>query len=258
MHIFDMDGTLIDSNGIWREVDEAFLAKRGFPYTKEYYQGVAHTIFPLAAEFTKRYCHLEESVEDIMAEWMEMAGDAYATRVQVKPGVREYLDQCRRRGQRMMVLTSSVPAHCRAALGHLGLMPYFEEILFAHDLKIEKKDPEIFRVAAQRMGVEPVECVVYDDSVEACRGAKAAGMHTVHRRLQMPTGSASDHRLIHPAPCCPSPRCTLPVPALSHRKPSQPPAYLPVPLNDNHIHDSPESSHHTPARSSNTYFKKSQ
>ena len=51
MHIFDMDGTLIDSNGIWREVDEAFLAKRGFPYTKEYYQGVAHTIFPLAAEF---------------------------------------------------------------------------------------------------------------------------------------------------------------------------------------------------------------
>ena len=80
MHIFDMDGTLIDSNGIWREVDEAFLAKRGFPYTKEYYQGVAHTIFPLAAEFTKRYCHLEESVEDIMAEWMEMAGDAYATR----------------------------------------------------------------------------------------------------------------------------------------------------------------------------------
>ena len=76
MHIFDMDGTLIDSNGIWREVDEAFLAKRGFPYTKEYYQGVAHTIFPLAAEFTKRYCHLEESVEDIMAEWMEMAGAA--------------------------------------------------------------------------------------------------------------------------------------------------------------------------------------
>ena len=179
MHIFDMDGTLIDSNGIWREVDEAFLAKRGFPYTKEYYQGVAHTIFPLAAEFTKRYCRLEESVEDIMAEWMEMAGDAYATRVQVKPGVREYLDQCRRRGQRMMVLTSSVPAHCRAALGHLGLMPYFEEILFAHDLKIEKKDPEIFRTILfcprrvpcfQRIrNVSPTACF------SSCREKWAAG-----------------------------------------------------------------------------------
>ena len=48
MLIFDMDGTLIDSNGIWRQVDEAFLAKRGYPYTREYYEGVAHTIFPMA------------------------------------------------------------------------------------------------------------------------------------------------------------------------------------------------------------------
>ena len=107
----------------------------------------------------------------------------------------------------MMVLTSSVPAHCRAALGHLGLMPYFEEILFAHDLKIEKKDPEIFRVAARRMGVEPVECVVYDDSVEACRGAKAGrdahggGLRSVLSRLVGgdDTGVRSDHPELHGA-----------------------------------------------------------
>ena len=53
MLIFDMDGTLIDSNGIWRDVDTAFLAKRGLPYTREYYEGVAHTVFPKAAIFTK-------------------------------------------------------------------------------------------------------------------------------------------------------------------------------------------------------------
>ena len=98
MLIFDMDGTLIDSNGIWRKVDEQFLARRGLPYTREYYNGVAHTIFPKAAIFTKEYCHLEESTDEIMAEWMEMAGDVYATRVPVKPGVRAYLDQCRARG----------------------------------------------------------------------------------------------------------------------------------------------------------------
>lgn len=179
MLIFDMDGTLIDSNGIWRQVDETFLAKRGMPYTQEYYEGVAHTIFPLAAVFTKEYCKLEESTDEIMAEWMELAGNMYAEEVPVKPGVVAYLEQCRDRGERMMVLTSSVPEHCRTALEHLGLMQYFERILFAHELKIEKKDPAIFRKAADLAGVEPTSCTVFDDSVAACRGAKAAGMKAV-------------------------------------------------------------------------------
>ena len=179
MLIFDMDGTLIDSNGIWRDVDIAFLEKRGLPYTKEYYEGVAHTIFPLAAVFTKEFCQLEESCEEIMAEWMELAGDMYATAVTVKPGVQEYLELCRERGERMMVLTSSVPQHCRAALGHLGLMPYFERIVFAQELGLEKKNPDCFRRAAELAGVAAEACTVYDDSVAACRGAKAAGMQVV-------------------------------------------------------------------------------
>ena len=179
MLIFDMDGTLIDSNGIWRDVDIAFLDKRGLPYTREYYEGVAHTIFPLAAVFTKEYCKLEESCEEIMAEWMAMAGDMYATAVTVKPGVREYLAQCRAKGERMMVLTSSVPQHCRTALTHLGLMEYFERVVFAQELGLEKKNPDCFRRAAELVGVDEEECTVFDDSVAACRGAKAAGMEAV-------------------------------------------------------------------------------
>ena len=110
---------------------------------------------------------------------MEMAGDAYATRVPVKPGVRAYLDQCRRKGERMIVLTSAVPDHCRSALTHLGLMECFETIFFAHDLNLDKKDPDIFLLAAKKCGVHPADCTLYDDSVDACRGAKAAGMHAV-------------------------------------------------------------------------------
>lgn len=53
MLLFDMDGTLIDSNGVWKNVDREFLARRGMPYTHAYYEGVAHTILPLAAKFTK-------------------------------------------------------------------------------------------------------------------------------------------------------------------------------------------------------------
>lgn len=179
MQIFDMDGTLIDSNGIWKDVDTAFLAKRGLSYTKEFYEGVAHTIFPLAAKFTKEFCRLSESEEAIMAEWMDMAGDLYGTSVPVKPGVRAYLDKLRAAGERLIVVTSAVPVHCRTALTHLGLMPYFERIIFAHDLQLEKKDPQLWCLTAEMMGVAPEDCTLYDDSVEACRGAKAAGMHAV-------------------------------------------------------------------------------
>ena len=179
MQIFDMDGTLIDSNGIWKDVDTAFLAKRGLSYTKEFYEGVAHTIFPLAAKFTKEFCHLPESEEAIMAEWMDMAGDLYGTSVPVKPGVRAYLDKLRAAGERLIVVTSAVPVHCRTALTHLGLMPYFERIVFAQELHREKKDPALWRLAAETAGVSTEDCTLYDDSVEACRGAKAAGMRAV-------------------------------------------------------------------------------
>ena len=137
LFLFDMDGTLIDSNGVWKDVDRAFLARRGLPYTRAYYEGVAHTIFPLAAKFTKEYCHLSESCEEIMAEWMDLAKDAYA-HVTVKPGVRAYLKQCKSEGRRMALVTSSVPAHCHAALGRLDLEKYFERIIFAQELGLEK------------------------------------------------------------------------------------------------------------------------
>ncbi len=179
MLIFDMDGTLIDSNGIWRNVDEQFLSRRGIPYTHEYYEGVAHTAFSKAAIFTKEFCHLEESLEEIKAEWLELAGDMYATSVPVKPGVVDYLKRCRAKGERMIVLTSSVPVHCYTALTHLKLLPYFERVLISEELGLDKREPEIYHRAAEIMGVKEQECTVYDDSIASCRAAKAAGMQVV-------------------------------------------------------------------------------
>lgn len=179
MLIFDMDGVLTDSNGIWKQVDVDFLAKRGMPYTREYYEGVAHTVLSKAAVFTKAYCNLQESCEEIIAEWMEMAGDVYATDVPAKPFVKEYLEKCRQNGERMVVLTSAVPSHCRAALTHLGLLPYFEQLFFAQELGLDKQTPDIYRKVVELLGVDSGDCTVYDDSAAACRSAKAAGLHTV-------------------------------------------------------------------------------
>lgn len=178
-YFFDLDGTLIDSNGVWIDVDTAFLARRGLPYTEEYAQGVAHTIFPLAAKFTREYCGIDDSEESIMAEWMTLAGDRYARTVPLKPFAREFLLQCRKKGIGMSLISSCVPEHGKAVLGRYGLLDCFDHLIFAHDLGILKSDPRIFLEAARRCGVEPAQCVLFDDSVRSCQGAMAAGMRAV-------------------------------------------------------------------------------
>lgn len=178
MLIFDLDGTLIDSNGVWVEVDKVFLAKRNAPYTKEYYEGVAHTILTNCAIFTKEYLNLEESCEEIIAEWMELAEGQYQN-IPLKSGVRAYLDRCREVGHRMVIFTACVPEHCRAALEHHDLLSYFERVIYAQELGADKKSPTIFRKVAEMLDVSPKECVLFDDSLSACKAAKAAGMTVV-------------------------------------------------------------------------------
>ena len=66
MKLFDLDGTLIDSNGIWVDVDLRFLGRHGLTPTEEYTYAVGHSIFPVAAEFTRDYYGLDLTPEEIM------------------------------------------------------------------------------------------------------------------------------------------------------------------------------------------------
>jgi len=159
-------------------VDKIFLARRGVEYSKEYYDGVAHTILQNCATFTKEFLNLEESCEEIIAEWMELAKDAY-DHIPLKPGVREYLEQCRREGERMILLTACVPDHCRTALKRHDLEQYFERLILAQELNMDKKSPDVFLRVAEMMGGKPEDCGLYDDSIMACQSAKQAGLKTV-------------------------------------------------------------------------------
>ena len=193
MLLFDLDGTLIDSNGVWLEVDRIFLARHGLTYSQEYHDGVAHSILQNCAIFTKNHFQMEESCEEIIAEWMELAKDAY-DHVPLKPHVREYLDRCREAGHRMAVFTASVPEHCRNALARHGLEDCFARVIFAPELGADKKSAAVFRQAAELLGVSPRECVFFDDSLSACKGAKAAGMTVVGVRDPYFHGSEADMR----------------------------------------------------------------
>ncbi len=179
MLLFDLDGTLIDSSDIWVQIDIDFTARHNLLLTKEYYDFVVHATAPASAAFTKDYYHLDMSVDEILQEWNDQAFYAYANTIELKPYVRTYLDQCKENGEPMVILTSSIPALCRAALERHDLMQYFDQLLFAQEFGIEKKDPKLFHTVAEHLSVPIETCLLYDDSPVSCRSAKEAGAKVV-------------------------------------------------------------------------------
>ena len=179
MIFFDLDGTLIDSNGVWLQVDHTFLGRRGLEITPEYTYTVGHSIFPVAAQFTKRYYHLEDSAEDIMAEWRALAYDAYAHTIPLKPGALELLDKLREEGRDMALLTAGLPELAKAALLRHKLEVYFRGLFFAQDVGLEKKDPKVYHIAADQFGVYSADSVLVEDAPHNCMAARAAGFRVV-------------------------------------------------------------------------------
>ena len=118
MIFFDLDGTLLDSNGVWLNVDNEFLGRRGLKPTQEYVFAVGHSIFPVAAQYTKDYYHLEDSPQSIMDEWRALAFDSYSHTIPLKPGAQELLALLQLQGHRMTLLTASHPDLCHAAVTH--------------------------------------------------------------------------------------------------------------------------------------------
>lgn len=179
MILFDFDGTLVDSNGVWEVVDNTFLARRGLTPTQEYSETVGHSIFPLAAQFTIDYYHLDTTPQAIMDEWTQLARDAYLSQVPAKPGAAAFLEQCRRQGESMVLLTACVPPFCRAALERLELGQYFSRLIFVQELGLLKKDPDTFHRVLADLGAAPEESTLYEDSPGACAAARAAGLTVV-------------------------------------------------------------------------------
>lgn len=177
--VFDLDGTLLDSNGVWHQVDIDFVARRGLELTDEYCEFLSHAIFPVAAKYTKEYYSLPDSEEEIMAEWHALAYDAYANQLPLKPGVAEYLARCAANGDKMVVYTSGVPDLCKAALTRHGIIHYFDALYFAQELRWEKRYAESFTKLAQEMGHAAEDCILFDDSPVACTSARTAGWQVI-------------------------------------------------------------------------------
>lgn len=175
--IFDLDGTLLDSMGVWDQVDIDFLSKRGIEVPADYMGKVAAMQFRQIAEYTIARFGLPDTPEALMQEWDDMARVAYSTVVEAKPHAVEYLSYLKRSGAKLAVATSLPPALREPAMKHVGIFDYFDQIVSVDDANNVGKDrPDVFLLAAGRLGVVPEQCTVFEDLLVAMRSAKSVGM----------------------------------------------------------------------------------
>lgn len=178
MYLFDLDGTITDTNGLWAEVDREFLTRRGLAPTPEYQRVVERSIYPIAADFTKEYYQLPDSPQAIMAEWDSLA-ECHYRQAPLKPGAADYLRQCQAEGRLMAVFTACRPAFCRLALERFQLTGLFRRVVYAEEIGLEKRNPLCFTRLSELLGAPPEDCTLFDDSPDNCATAVKAGMSAV-------------------------------------------------------------------------------
>ena len=175
--IFDLDGTLLDSMGVWKEIDQRFFARRNIPMPDDYASAVASMQTGAIARYTIDRFHLDERPEDLVEEWNEDALLLYATAVQPKPHALDYLRALRASGAALAVATSLPPRLRQAALKHAGMIDCFDQVCSVDDAEsIGKEEPEIYLLASRMLGVAPDHCTVFEDLLVAVDSAKRAGM----------------------------------------------------------------------------------
>ncbi|CUX41188.1 HAD family hydrolase [Clostridium sp. C105KSO13] len=177
--VFDLDGTLLDSMGVWREIDVAFLEKRGITLPDDYVRNITPLGFEAAAQYTIARFGLREDPKEIIREWYDMAKDAYANTVMLKSNVREYLEILKTRDIRIAAATSSDFELVRPALLNNGIFSYFEHIVTVRDVTRGKGHPDIYEEAVSRMNILPADTVVFEDILKGIEGAKAGGFRAV-------------------------------------------------------------------------------
>lgn len=177
--IFDMDGTLLDTEAVFRKIVFEVCGDLGFEMT----DAVHHSMVGSSHERTSQllieaygvsfpYTLFDEKCRVIMRERMHEA-------VPLKVGAREILIELRDRGIPTAIATSSRRPHAQLHLGTAGLYDMFETVVTRDDVVNPKPHPEPYLTAAGRLGIDPAQCLALEDSHTGVRAAHAAGMQTV-------------------------------------------------------------------------------
>lgn len=176
--LFDLDGTLIDSMWMWKQIDIEFLGKYGIELPEGLQQEIEGMSFSETATYFKTRFNIPKTEEEMKDDWNEMAWDKYKHEVPLKPGVLPFLKWCKAKGITMGIGTSNSRALVDVVLEVLGVESYFSSIHTSCEVKKGKPSPDIYLLVAKDLNTPPENCLVFEDVVSGILAGKAAGMKT--------------------------------------------------------------------------------
>ncbi len=177
--LFDMDGTLMDSMWMWTDIDIEYLKR--IPQAegtdvKKLQQAIEGMAMREIAVWFRSTFHMTDSIEKMQADWNEMALLRYQTRVPLKPGAREMLQQMKKQGKKLGICTSNSMELAEAAMKANKVEGMFDVVLSSGDVGRGKPNPDIYLEGARRVGARPEDVIVFEDVLNGVLAGKRAGM----------------------------------------------------------------------------------
>ena len=177
--IFDLDGTLVDSMWVWSQIDVEYLESKGYPMPENLRNEISHLSFSQTAVYFKKKFNLADSIETILQDWHNMAYNHYANNVKLKLGVTDFLNKLKSLKIKIALATSNSIPLLEACLKNNGIYECFDSITTTDEVNNGKDCPDVYLLAANKLGINPKACLVFEDILPAVKGAKLANMKVI-------------------------------------------------------------------------------